>query len=124
VVAEALFRRALTVFDKACGVESYGSQCVHMNMARTFINLGDYKQAEKLARKVLKWRGESLATNHPDLGYVKQLLGDVYSAKQEFKRAETMYQMAFLELSDALGIDHPASQYALSRLNELVALRE
>ncbi len=32
--------------------------------------------------------------------------------------------MAFLELSDALGMDHPGTQYALSKLNELVALRE
>jgi hypothetical protein len=32
--------------------------------------------------------------------------------------------VSVMGLSDALGIDHPACQYALSQLNELVALRE
>jgi hypothetical protein len=117
--AEPLFRRALTIDERAFGSDRPNSGSALTNLAGLYLHQGRYAEAEPLIIRAIAIHEKSLGPNHPTVGADLSTLAQMYYLQGRYADAEPLIKRALAIDEKALGPDHP---YVGEFLNDLAAL--
>ena len=84
---------------------------------------GDYSDAERIAREVLKRRQQTLKENHPDVLRSMHLLATILEVEGRYEEAEATFQQVLRMREELLTRKHPNTLQSLSRLASLLLIR-
>ncbi|KAJ7105307.1 P-loop containing nucleoside triphosphate hydrolase protein, partial [Mycena epipterygia] len=86
------------------------------NLAITYTQLGQPRQAEKLEQTVLKKRKNILGKDHPDTLWSMANLAIIYLHLGQLRQAEQLEHTVLKKRKDILGEDHPDTLGAMANL--------
>lgn len=116
--AEPLYRRILEIREKALGADHVDLTPDLCSLALLYQVQGKFNQAEPLferARLILATAlGED--TDHPEMAWVLNLLGELYDEQYRFAQAEEQLHRALAIWEKVLGNDHPDVAVSLEYL--------
>jgi tetratricopeptide (TPR) repeat protein len=117
--AELLYRRSLSILEKACGTEHPDVGASLNNLASLYHQQGKYVEAEPLMKQALAINEKTLGPDH--LGVAKNLnnLAELYGAQGKYIEAEMLHKRSFSIREKTLGPDHPDVATSLNNLAEL-----
>jgi tetratricopeptide (TPR) repeat protein len=122
--SEAIYRRALAVFEKTFGPEHYEVASNLHNLAAVLCARGDLDEAEKLYRRALAIKEKLLGAESPDAALTRNNLGTLLNLKGRPREAAAMLQSAVETLQSRLAPDHPHLAFARANLESaLLSLR-
>ena len=122
--SEAIYRRALVIFEKTFGPEHYEVASNLHNLAAVLCARGDLDQAEKLYLRALAIKEKVLGAESPDAALTRNNLGALLNLKGRSREAAAMLQSAVEILQDRLAADHPHLVFARANLESaLFSLR-
>jgi tetratricopeptide (TPR) repeat protein len=113
--SEAIYRRALLIFQKTFGPEHYEVASNLHNLAAVLCARGDLDQAEKLYRRALAIKEKRLGEDSPDAALTLNNLGALLTRAGRPEEAAGLLQRAVTVLYDRVAPDHP--HLALARAN-------
>jgi tetratricopeptide (TPR) repeat protein len=113
--SEAIYRRALVIFEKTFGPEHYEVASSLHNLAAVLCARGDLDQAEKLYRRALAIKEKLLGEDSPDAALTLNNLGALLSRAGRLEEAAGLLQRAVTVLQGRVAPDHP--HLALARTN-------
>ena len=120
--AEALYKRALAIREKALGAN-------HPDVARTLDNLaivywaqGKYAEAEGLYKRALAIREKALGARPPRCGHRPSTTWPACTRPRQVRRRRAALQARAGDREKALGADHPDVATALNNLAERVSM--
>jgi tetratricopeptide (TPR) repeat protein len=113
--SEAIYRRALAIFEKTFGPEHYEVASNLHNLAAVLCTRGDLDEAEKLYRRALVIKEKLLGEDSPDAALTLNNLGALLSRAGRPKEAAGLLQRAVAVLQGQVAPDHP--HLALARAN-------
>jgi tetratricopeptide (TPR) repeat protein len=123
--SEAIYRRALVIFEKTFGPEHYEVASNLHNLAAVVCVRGDLDEAEKLYRRALTIKEKLLGAESPDAALTRNNLGALLNRKGCPREAAAMLQIAVDILQDRLAPDHPHLVFArANQESALLSLRE
>lgn len=127
--AEALFKRALAIREKALGADNPDVATSLNSLATLYSDHGQYtndrgyySKAKPLFKRALAIREKCLPPDHPDLAGSLNNLANVYLAEGDNADAAPLYARALAISEKALGPDHP--NVAINLHNLALALRD
>ena len=118
--AEALFRRALAIEEKALGPEHPDVATILSNLAEPLLNEGDYSGAERLFRRAVAINENALGPDHPAMAGVLNNLAKLLHAKGDYAGAESLFRQSLAIAEKALGPNDPHVAICLNNLGELL----
>jgi tetratricopeptide (TPR) repeat protein len=118
--SEAIYRRALAVFEQTFGPAHYEVASNLHNLAAVLCTRGDLDEAEKLYRRALTIKEKLLGVESPDAALTLNNLGALLSRSGRPEEAAGLLQRAVSVLQDRVAPDHP--HLALARANLKSAL--
>ncbi|HLL77786.1 MAG TPA: CHAT domain-containing protein, partial [Pyrinomonadaceae bacterium] len=121
--AEELYRRALSIRERALGAEHEDVAASLNNLAAIRQALGDYEQAERLLRRARAVMEKALGAEHPTYATALGNLAQHYQSQGDLLRAEPLYRQALAVAEKALGPDHPNVALVLANTAHLLAER-
>jgi len=122
--SEAIYRRALAIFEETFGPEHYEVASNLHNLAAVLCARGDLDEAEKLYRRALAIKEKLLGAESPDTALTRNNMGALLNRKGRPKEAAAMLQSAVETLQRRLAPDHPHLAFARANLeNALLSLR-
>ena len=86
------------------------------NLAYALQNVGDFVEAEQLARQVLESQQGHLPPDHPRMLYTKRLIGQTLHRQGKLGEAVAWYAEVYEKRRVLYGEDHPAALNAASQL--------
>jgi tetratricopeptide (TPR) repeat protein len=107
VEAEPLLRQALSIREKALGLDHPDVATSLNNLAKLYYIQGRFMEAESLYERARAIRENALGPNHPDVAESLNNLGELYASQGQYTKAELMYQRALAIFENALGPEHP-----------------
>jgi tetratricopeptide (TPR) repeat protein len=113
--SEAIYRRALAIFEKTFGPEHYEVASNLHNLAAVLCAGGDIDQAEKLYRRALAIKEKLLGEDSPDAALTLNNLGALLSRTDRPEEAALLLQRAVTVLQGRVAADHP--HLAVARAN-------
>jgi tetratricopeptide (TPR) repeat protein len=113
--SEAIYRRALAIFEQTFGPEHYEVASNLHNLAAVLCARGDLDQAEKLYRRALGIKEKLLGEDSPDAALTLNNLGALLTRAGRPEEAAGLLQRAVTILYDRVAPDHP--HLALARAN-------
>src|ERR1700722_13335448 len=119
--SEAIYRRALVIFEKTFGPEHYEVASNLHNLAAVVCSRGDLAQAEKLYRRALAVKEKLLGADSTDAALTLNNLGALLTRAGRPEEGAGLLQRAFTILHHRVPPDHP--HLALARANLESALR-
>jgi tetratricopeptide (TPR) repeat protein len=123
--SEAIYRRALVIFEKTFGPEHYEVASNLHNLAAVVCSRGDLDEAEKLYRRALTIKEKLLGAESPDAALTRNNMGALLNRKGRPREAAFMLQSAVEILHNRLAPDHPHLAFARANLESaLLSLRE
>ena len=117
--AEPLYRRALTIREKALGPEHPDVAQPLNNLALLYYATGRKEEAEPLYQARPRDQGEGLGPDHPDVAQSLNNLALLYYATGRKEEAEPLFKRAIAIGEKMLGPEHPD---LATWLNNLAAL--
>lgn len=114
--SEAIYRRALVIFEKTFGPEHYEVASNLHNLAAVLCTRGDLDEAEKLYRKALTIKEKLLGAESPDAALTRNNMGALLNRKGRPREAAFMLQSAVEILHNRLAPDHPHLAFARANL--------
>jgi tetratricopeptide (TPR) repeat protein len=105
--AEPLYKRALTIREKALGPDHPDVGPPLNNLALLYHAQGRSRDAEPLYRRTLALQERALGPDHPALASTLNDLGDLYRVQGRYREAEPNYKRALTIREKALGPHHP-----------------
>ena len=114
--AEGLYRRALTITEKALGENHPDVAMALNNLAAVYSQQGKYAEAEGLFKRALAIREKVLGTDHPRVAQTRENLATLYAAQGKYADAERLYKRTLAVKEKALGANHPDVAMALNNL--------
>jgi tetratricopeptide (TPR) repeat protein len=125
VESEAIYRRALVIFEKTFGPEHYEVASNLHNLAAVLCTRGDLDEAEKLYRRALTIKEKLLGAESPDAALTRNNMGALLNRKGRPREAAVMLQSAVEILHNRLAPDHPHLVFARANLESaLLSFRE
>ncbi|MGH8557449.1 MAG: tetratricopeptide repeat protein [Methylococcales bacterium] len=118
--AEALYRRAIVIVERALGPEHPDIAVNLNNLAALHHAKQDYGNAELLYRRGLNIKEKTLGFDHPDVATSLNNLAVTLESQGKFDEAETLYRHALTIAEKALGPDHPGTLAARKNYQELM----
>jgi WD40 repeat protein/tetratricopeptide (TPR) repeat protein len=124
--AEHLFKRALSIKEKALGPSDVQVADTLHSLAELYRKQGQFSNAEPLYRRALNIAEKALGPEHPSVGTVLNNLAELYRAQGRYAEAETLLKRAVDKPESARLVaqpnvgsvtEDPASM--LSQVNEL-----
>ncbi|MHC4990509.1 MAG: tetratricopeptide repeat protein [Planctomycetota bacterium] len=85
-----------------------------------YLNMGLYRDAERLLAQALELRRGALDEGHPDLARSVNLLGEVVYARGDYEAAEPLLREALELRRRAFGEDHPRVAESLNNVGALL----
>jgi tetratricopeptide (TPR) repeat protein len=113
--SEAIYRRALAIFEQTFGPEHYEVTSNLHNLAAVLCARGDLDQAEKLYRRALAIKEKLLGEDSPDAALTLNNLGALLTRAGRPEEATRLLQRAVTILQDRVAPDHP--HLVLARAN-------
>ncbi|KAH6627252.1 hypothetical protein B0J18DRAFT_366270 [Chaetomium sp. MPI-SDFR-AT-0129] len=92
--AEAMYKRALEVFEKARGLDDTWTLNLVNELASTYLYQGRYNEAADMYERALRGREKVLGTEHISTLETVSNLGNVYVDRERFEEAEVLYKRA------------------------------
>ena len=121
---EAIYRRALAIFEQSFGPEHYEVASNLHNLAAVLCARGDLDQAEKLYRRALAIKEKLLGEDSPDAALTLNNLGALLTRAGRPEEAAGLLQRAVTILQGRVAQDHPHLALARANLgNALLASR-
>ncbi len=120
--AEALFRRALAIWETALGPEHPQVGLSLNNLAELYRDQGNYAEAEPLFQRSLAIFEKALGPEHLQVGLSLNNLALLYHAQGNHAEAQPLYQRSLGIVEKALGPEHP--NVATTLENYAALLRE
>lgn len=120
--AGALLRRALGIWEKNLGPEHPTVAIGLNNLAAHFMELGKYEEAEPLLLRSLKIH-EAAGPGNLEIARARHNLGNLYSHKREYPRAEVLLRSALKIREDQLGLNHAQVADALGELSTVLMVQ-
>ena len=121
IEAEPLFRRALTIDEKALGPDHSGVAAACSNLALVLRDTGRYAEAEALFRRALSIVEKALGTEHLNVATVCGNLAKVLRDTGRYTEAELLFRRALSIREKALGPEHPSVATACGNLAGVIA---
>ena len=114
--AEPLFKRALTIREKALGPDHPDVATTLNNLAELYHDQGRYADAEPLYKRSLAILEKALGPDHPDVATDLNNLAELYRDQGRYAEAEPLYKRSLAIKEKALGPDHPSVAASLKNL--------
>lgn len=105
--AEALYQRALKIYEKAVGPEHADVASTVNNLAQLYFNEAKFVDAGPLYERALRIDEKALGPEHPGVATSLNNLALFYDRQGKYADAEPLYQHALRIDEKALGTDHP-----------------
>jgi tetratricopeptide (TPR) repeat protein len=122
--SEAIYRRALVIFETIFGPAHYEVASNLHNLAAVLCARGDVAQAEQLYRRALAVKEKLLGANSMDAALTLNNLGALLNLRGRSREAAVMLQSAVEILQNRLAPDHPNLIFARANLESaLFSLR-
>ncbi len=117
--AGSMFQEVLAIRKKAQGVDHPDYANVLDNLAKFYMNTGDYARAEPMFRQALKIEEKAVGRGHPN--YARSLVGvaEFHRTMGDYVRAELVLHEALTIQKRAMGVNHPDYAQGLGLLAEL-----
>lgn len=117
--AQALYRKALGVYEKFLGADHPETvKCLHV-LAVLYGQQERWADAEPLFKKELDIKERVLGPDHPEIAKIIQKLAEIYRKQKQFAKAEPYYQRELSIREKSLGPDHPEVAGSLNNLANL-----
>ena len=113
--SEAIYRRALAIFETTFGPEHYEVAANLHNLAAVLCARGDLAQAEQLYRRALAVKEKLLGADSPDAALTRNNLGALLNLAGRPEEAAGLLKRAVTVLQDRVAPDHP--HLVLARAN-------
>jgi CHAT domain-containing protein/Tfp pilus assembly protein PilF len=113
---EPLYKRALTIREKALGTDHPDVALSLNNLADLYDQQGRYADAEPLYKRSLAIREKALGLDHPDVASSLNNLASLYQNQGRYADAEPLYKRSLAIWEKALGPDHPSIATSLNNL--------
>ncbi len=117
--AEALYRRALTMREKARGPAHRDVAESLNNLALVYSNKGDIGRALPLYQRSLTIAEKALGPEHADVGTVLNNLATLYFKRADYTHAEPLYRRVLAIREKTLGPEHPDLNDTLTNLGAI-----
>src|SRR5262249_41345035 len=114
--AEALFRRAVEISEKALGPKDPEMAAGLNNLAFLYDAQGQYGKAEPLYERALAIWEEALGPEHPNVATSLSNLAMLYIAQGQYSKAEPFCQRALAIRRKVLDPEHPEGSTNLNNL--------
>jgi tetratricopeptide (TPR) repeat protein len=105
--AQALYERALAIFEQALGTDHPDVGTNLNNLAGVHYSVGDYAGARARYERALAIFEQAFGPEHPDVAMGLNNLAIVCAATGERKQALALHERALASWERALGPDHP-----------------
>jgi CHAT domain-containing protein/Tfp pilus assembly protein PilF len=89
------------------------------NLARLYLDRGDYAKAEPLLNRALAIREKTLGPEHPDVADSLNNLASLYLDRGDYAKAEPLLERALVIREKALGPEHPDVADSINNLARL-----
>ena len=106
--AEAMFKQALAIVEKAGGLTHPDVSKPLSSLAQLYFDQGRYVEAEALYERALAIREAALGRYDPSVSVVLINLADLYRIQGRYAEAEPLYRRALTIHEFAFGPDHPS----------------
>jgi tetratricopeptide (TPR) repeat protein len=117
--AERLYKRSITIYEKALGSEHLYVANALNNLALLYFSMEKFDEAERLYKRTLTIYEKELGPNDTHLATALNNLALLYHAQERFPEAERYYRRS-LEISEKmLGPENPGVATMLSNLANL-----
>jgi tetratricopeptide (TPR) repeat protein len=117
--AEPMYLQALSIREKALGLEHPDVATSFNNLAALYYSQGKYAEAEPLLVRALGIREKVFGSEHPDVATSFNNLAAIYDNQGKYAEAKSLYVRALGIREKVFGSEHP--DVALS-LNNLAAI--
>jgi len=117
--AQALYERALDIWEKSLGPEHPHVATILNNLAIVHRTYGAYEQARALSERALALRQKTLGPDHPDVAQTLNNLANIHRDRGAYAEAKVLYERALSILETAQGSQHPTVAYLLNNLGDL-----
>jgi CHAT domain-containing protein/Tfp pilus assembly protein PilF len=114
--AEAMFKQALAIVEKAGGLTHPDVSIPLSSLAQLYFDQGRYVEAEALYERALAIREAAPGRYDPSVGVVLIGLADLRRMQGRYAEAEPLYRRALTIHEFALGHDHPSYGTTLNNL--------
>ena len=114
--SEAIYRRALAVFEQTFGPEHYEVASNLHNLAAVLCARGDLDEAEDCHAASADDQGETVMLETPDAALTLNNMGALLNRKGRSKEAAAMLHSAVETLQSRLAPDHPHLAFARANL--------
>ena len=105
--SEAIYRRALAIFERTFGPEHYEVASNLHNLAAVLCARGDLAEAEKLYRRALAIKQKLLGAGSPDAALTLNNLGALLNLAGRPKEAAVLLERTVTILQGRVAPDHP-----------------
>jgi tetratricopeptide (TPR) repeat protein len=121
--AEPLYSWALTIREKALGLDHPEVAASLNRLANLYYNQQKYEAAESLYKQALALREQILSPGHLDIAVSLNNLANLYYNQQKYEAAEPLYKQAMTILQKTLKPEHPYVADGLNNLGMIYLLR-
>ena len=111
---EALYKRALAIFEGASQPDRMATKRAFNNLAVLYDQTGRATEAEPLHRQALTLTEQALGPSHPDVALSLNNLAVFLWEQGSYAEAEALHKRALAIVEQTLGPDHPAAAYGLA----------
>src|SRR5262245_2052502 len=114
--AEALFKQALAIAEKAGGLTHPDVSIALSSLAQLYGDQGRYGEAQALYQRALAIREQALGRYDPSVSDILIALADLYRRQGRYAEAEPLYRRALAIHELAFGPAHPSSRSSRDNL--------
>ena len=112
-------KRGLEIREKALVPEHQDIASSTGGLARLYVTMGRYAEAEQLLTRSMKIREKVLGASHPRYAGTLSTLAELYEAMGRFRDGETLYLKALDITEKTRGRNHPATARVMTSLASL-----
>jgi hypothetical protein len=121
--AEALFKRALAIRERALGDKHPDVAATLNSLARLYFHSNDHVAAAPLLMRLLAIKQEALGAHHPEVAVILTSLAKVRLAEHQYEDAEQLARRALLIREEIHKPTDPAVAMSLDTLADILAAR-
>lgn len=118
--ARDLYRGAVAIRKKTLGSEHPDTALTINNLAESYLQAGDYDEAEVLLWESLAAFQASLGSHHPYVAYVEYGLARLFNKTGQPQKAKAHLERSLAIYLEVFGEDHPYSKAIRNDLKELL----
>lgn len=120
IEAEALFKRALAINEKAFGRQHPTVVLAWQNLSVIYASQNKFSEAHRAARESLEISLQLFGAYNPRIGSICRTLATVYALQGKYEEAERFAERSIVILESTLGERHPETAQSLEMMVTLM----